>query len=248
MKHDCKPKNKFLTILITTHIQLLESVARLQGLEVDQKIVHFNLTDNTILYDIVNATPVITDFRMSFLNVDIDSIETFKSMIPSYVDYPGWPIEIFALSQLLEAESTEIITESGLTDIAAKFLQMPFFTTDYEFINDEYKNNITAFLQPFVGRTVDDFAGSVKQYSLSWDVYAISVYMILLIRQLQVPTSSYDFMKRYMESLYKVVLVSPDMRPDIPSIIADINGIFAVGVSNTDYYSFVDDLTLSINK
>jgi hypothetical protein len=47
-----------------------------------------------------------------------------------------------------------------------------------------------------------------------------------------------------MESLYKIVLVSPDLRPDIPSIVADINGIFD-NILKTDYYSFVDELILS---
>ena len=241
-KTHIKPKNKFLPLLISSHMQLLESVKILQT--IDPQIIHFNLTDQTILYDNVNAIPVITDFRMAFTTEEIENIETFQSFIPAYEDYPAWPIEIFMLSKLIDAK-TETCTEEMIMYIMQEFGLTSFFMDNQEQFKkkiDEFENNIAKFLQQFLSKTTNEIMNMVKQYATTWDTYAISIYMIHLINELQIP-QSYSFIKRYMETLYKVVLSDPGARPDITSITIEITDIFK-GIDKQEYYAFVDELII----
>ena len=76
-KSDIKPKNHFLSILLTSHLQLLDAIEKLQQLETP--IIHFNINEQTILYDTINATPVLSDFRMAMTTTDIDTDEIFQN-------------------------------------------------------------------------------------------------------------------------------------------------------------------------
>ena len=241
-KTQIKPKNKFLTLLVSSHIQLLESVKILQTM--DPKIIHFNLTDPTIVYDNVNALPVITDFRMAFTTQEIENNETFQSFIPAYEDYPAWPIEIFMLSRLIDAKTeTELFTEEIMMNIMQEFGRTSFITKNQNQFNmNEFNNNISNFLQQFLSKTANEIMNMVKQYATSWDTYSISIYMITLINELQIP-QSYSFIKKYMETLYKVVLSDPGARPDVNGIIIEITDIFK-GIDKQEYYKFVDELII----
>ena len=97
---------KFLTHLLRAHIQLIDSVLKLQSLG----ILHLNLNEHTILYDTTESTPVITDFRMA-----TDSLENLDTIFPPYTEDPGWPIEVYALSRS---------DEQDIQKIAADFREM----------------------------------------------------------------------------------------------------------------------------
>jgi hypothetical protein len=101
--HVPKQKNIFLTQCVTAHIQLLNSIKILQT--ITPQIVHFNINPETIMYDKMNATPVITDFRMAFTKEALDNAEEFKELFPvSENEY--WSPEIHEISKLLETQES----------------------------------------------------------------------------------------------------------------------------------------------
>jgi hypothetical protein len=118
-RKDIKQKNNFLSTLITSHLQLLRAVTNIQQLETP--IIHFNINEQTILYDTINATPVLSDFRMAMTLSDTENDEIFSNLIPQYEDYDPWPVEVFILSHFLNNVNTNI------EETIKKFVSTHFF-------------------------------------------------------------------------------------------------------------------------
>ena len=124
--HVPKQKNTFITQLITSHLQLLESIKILQA--ITPQIVHFNIHPETILYDEINANPVITDFRMAFTKETLDNPEESKGLFP-ITENEYWCPEIHELAKLLD----ENIEQPNLDKI--NVLKQTYTTWDVYSVN-----------------------------------------------------------------------------------------------------------------
>jgi hypothetical protein len=220
--------------LITSHIQLLEAVEKLQNIE--PPIIHFNINEQTILYDIVNATPVVSDFRMAMTTTDVETDEIFQNLIPQYEEYEPWPIEIFILSHWFNNDNTN----ENLEDIIKKFTSSHFFTSQQQNPEkiQEFENMLTQ-----IYRTIDkaEQIKELKKSALTWDVYSISILFVTLLGNLEIDIENYDFMKQYREILHKTIFSDPRARPPIKTIIKEIESIFT-SIKTEEYQSFLNSL------
>ena len=234
-KSDIKQKNKFLSIFITSHLQLLNAVEKLHKLETP--IIHFNINEQTILYDTINATPVLSDFRMAMTTSDIESDEIFQHLIPQYETYEPWSIEVFILSQQMNNEDNKT-TSIDMENIITKFTSSPFFTS--------YRQKSPEKIQEFENMIKSNESQyqdtkELKKHSLTWDVYSISILFLTLLKQLQIDIENYDFMKQYVNLLNKTILSQPSDRPTIKAIVEEIQIIFSK-ITKEEYQSFLNSL------
>jgi len=81
----------------------------------------------------------------------------------------------------------------------------------------------------------------LKKYSLTWDVYSISILFTTLILKLQIDIDNYDFMKEYMNILLKTIFSDPISRPPIKTIVEKIESIFR-SIKKEEYQSFLNSL------
>jgi hypothetical protein len=167
LQREPTPKNRYLQILATAHLQLLESAEFLQS--TNPPIVHFNLTPDTILYDRINATPVITDFRIAFTKDALDDEHKSTELFPVF-NNPYWAPEINAIAYLIETKP-ETITET----------------------NDP---QINTTLTPFMNRPTKEVIEELKKTYKSWDIYAINQ---LILECIPTNTSSIPFIEKYRE-------------------------------------------------
>ena len=174
LKREPKYKNRYLQILVTIHLQLLESIEFLQS--IDTPIIHFNITPDTILYDKINATPVITDFRIAFTKETLDDPEKSQELFPVF-NNSYWAPEINAIAHLIETNG-EIVTES----------------------NDP---NINTILQPYMNQSVKEVIQELKTTYESWDIYAVNQIILEQIQPINnAPfrtTMTTPFIERYIE-------------------------------------------------
>jgi len=167
LQREPTPKNRYLQILATAHLQLIESAEFLQS--TNPPIVHFNLTPDTILYDRINATPVITDFRIAFTKDALDDENKSAELFPVF-NNPYWAPEINAIAYLIETNQ-ETITET----------------------NDP---QINTTLTPFMNRPTKEVIEELKKTYTLWDIYAINQ---IILECIPTNTSSIPFIEKYRE-------------------------------------------------
>ena len=167
LQREPTPKNRYLQILATAHLQLLESAELLQS--TNPPIVHFNLTPDTILYDRINATPVITDFRIAFTKDALDDENNSAELFPVF-NNPYWAPEINAIAYLIETKP-ETVTET----------------------NDP---QINTTLTPFMNRQTKEVIEELKKTYTLWDIYAINQ---IILECIPTNTSSIPFIEKYRE-------------------------------------------------
>ena len=210
-----KQNNKFIQLLVHSHLQLLNSINILQS--ITPPIIHFHITEQTVLYNEIDATPVLSDFRLSFTETTLNNPEERADLFPTYENYKGWPFEVFLLSQ----ESQQQNSDETLTNLANTFAQM------------------TQLPPPEIGVYKTDLTATYK----TWDVYAVNQFIYSFMTENQIPIDEISFMTSYKELIYSYLTTSPSQRPTIPVFQENIRAIFQ-SVTKEEYMTFVKLLSL----
>ena len=140
-----KPKNKFTQLIVHTHLQLLNSINILQSIE--PPIIHFNITPETLQYNEIDATPVLTDFRLAFTKTTLENPEENEELFPIYDNYAGYPFEVYLLSHMQD--------------------------TDVSRLAEEYSQMTSIPIEPNYPTTKEELISNWK----TWDVFAINQYI-----------------------------------------------------------------------
>jgi hypothetical protein len=216
-----KQKNKFIQLLVHTHIQLLHAIQTLQKL--DPPIIHFHLTPETLLYNTIDATPTITDFRLAFTKPTLENPEENKELFPPYENIPQYPFEVFLLSKL---QDDTPLDASSLAPIAEAFAQQT--------------NLSLPSITPYETLAPKDIRTKAIAHHLTWDPYAVHHYIYSFMTNHQIPTDR-PFMTQYKDFLVSYLTSTPDQRPSIETTRENITNIFK-SVPKKDYLGFLDSL------
>ena len=183
-----------IKLLVHSHLQLLDSIAILQSLE--PPVVHFHITPQTILYDTLNGTPVITDFRLAFTQTTLQTPEESDELFPPYDYNPSWPIEVFLLSQMFSPYENQFQSPTNIP--IATHILTSLKNKDKSQLKDTYK---------------------------SWDIYAINQLIYSFMTQTNLPLDI-PFLRTYKELLITELTIDPIERSTIPSLQSKIKDIF----------------------
>ena len=237
-KSDVKQKNKFLSILITSNLQILDAISKMQV--TTQPIIHFDINEETILYDNINAIPVISDFRMAFTKSDMDDNETFMNLIPEYEDYSPWPIEIYILSNIPSNPDENL----NINTIIKKYVSTEFFQKQNPEKVKEFENMLNKYVETtqISNKPKNEMIDALKQNAFSWDVYSTCVLFVTLLQEFEIETSIYGFMKQYVDVLNNVIFSEPNNRPQIKEIVEEIERIFTTSIKKEEYKLFLTSL------
>jgi len=208
-----KQSNKFIQLLVNAHLQLLDGIHLLQT--TTPPIVHFHITPQTVLYDEINATPVLTDFRLAFTKTTIENKEESPELFPIYDNNPSWPIEVFLLSHIYENP------QKSIEEIATSFNNPTKQSSSIETI----KNKTPLEL---------------KQTFLSWDTYSANQLIYSFLTTFNIPLNI-PFMRTYIELITKELIVEPSERSQITALQSKIRDIFK-SVPKKEYLDFLQEL------
>ena len=208
-----KQSNKFIQLLVNTHLQLLDEIQLLQS--TTPPIVHFHITQQTVLYYETNGTPVLTDFRLAFTKTTIENQQESPDLFPMYENNPSWPIEVFLLSHLNDNP------QKSIEEIAASFNNPTNKPSSIETI--KYKTPL-----------------ELKQTYLSWDTYSVNQLIYSFLTTANIPLNI-PFMRTYIEILSKELTAEPIERTQIPALQSKIREIFKA-VPKKEYMDFLQEL------
>ncbi len=160
-------------------IYLLHSI----NLFCEKDIIHYDLKENNIMYDLNNNCPIMIDFGNTFVAKDIKTPEQRRAYFYSEVFYLYWPIEVQFLSyisvnNLYEKNIEESDIKKKLDDFINNLLNVQ---TKYNMyiskseLND-FKAKLGEFFKSYIGnpweKMYTDFL--IPELYKTWDLYALS--------------------------------------------------------------------------
>lgn len=242
-KNNLEKKHIFLN-LTETYKYLLDSIDKL----VKNKIVHFDLKADNILYNTITTDPQIIDFGIS---LPIDKLT--DENIPEYFyvygpDYYIWPLEVHVINFIIN-ETNDKLTEKDAEKIAKEYTEannaLKVFSSD--FIN-MYKSACVKEIKKYVGENRKEVVYKLIDFYKTWDNYSLSV--------LYLKTFEYIFSKGFERNsliiLFSQILtlnINPDplKRLSINETREKFNEIFYTDEKVQDYIDLIDNFDYDIN-
>jgi serine/threonine protein kinase len=199
-----KHPKSFLNELLQTHRYLLKGIQILFA----NKIVHYDLKYNNIIFDSDLKAPIIIDFGQSWR---IDSLKTENEISTAFFvfdQYDYWCIDILICNYIIQKvgfkeAKTDFVTEEEIDQIYDVFIygRDPIYDSNEEgakkkTLNDAYrysilktpskmlnfKNKLDEYLQPFINkRTWWDLYTELLGYSNTWDCYSLSIIYLNML-------------------------------------------------------------------
>ena len=192
----------FLENVWKTHLYLLKATQKM----VSNKIVHYDIKYNNIMYDEILRAPILIDFGLSFATDDLlDRSSDLEKIFFVFEYYSWWPIDILVCSYIVqeigvdEADKQEVSLDK-LDEIYDVFMKGTRDRRDddesvREVKNDVFKINIlnsevnsnrfresySEYFSKFVGRTWWTLYEDMVQHTNTWDSYSLAAtYLVVL--------------------------------------------------------------------
>ena len=231
------PPQRFLLEIWRTHLYLLKAIEKLSS----NGIVHYDLKDNNIMFDVKLNEPIIIDFGLSFFKSDLKATDKADNVFFTFADYSYWCIDILACSYIFSVighshAKTEKVRESQLTEIFNVFMYGTEKPTEndkivnsafeYHLLNSreqflKFKERYASYFSAFIGKTWWEMYEDLIQYVDTWDNYSVAViYANLLDKAYFVRPEvtaktlekSRDEMSKYVNGLESIIYAMPNER------------------------------------
>lgn len=189
--------------LISSYKHLLQAI----NILVDNKICHFDLNGQNILFSQKTTMPLIIDFGLSI------NIKDLKKELTNYFYvyapyYYIWPLEVHYINLILHVNSQP--TDSDLQKLASTFVR-----------NNKalYMNFSPEFLRAYEKACVDQLK-KYKDYNdalvfwNTWDNYALSIMYLQILHYLW-NSQENAFIGAFVELLISIVHPDPTKRPSL---------------------------------
>lgn len=103
-QHYLRSRHNMIEHVMDTHIYLANAIKEL----VDQKIVHYDLKENNVVYSKTQHVPIIIDFGTAFeINqlYNSDVLSTIFFTTPDYETYTPWCLEVLCIGAIIESDT-----------------------------------------------------------------------------------------------------------------------------------------------
>ena len=209
ISYNIKNLNKSL-IYTTKH--LLTSIEKLNEVN---KIVHFDITNNNLMYDEKLGLPIIIDFGLSFETTQL-LLKPLNTIFYTTEIYPYWCVEIYFISVIIHTKSLKddpknkenIVSESEINEIINTFFEknilfkLDNLKLEVKSLKDNYIHYFNKFKNILWKTCLDellfDDINHLKEYSV-WDVYSLAVTYLFIIEK-------HNFTKYNSDpTLYKII-------------------------------------------
>ena len=203
----------FLRELWRTHAHLLKAIQRL----VANKIIHYDLKYNNIMFDEEKKLPIIIDFGQSWSTDKLETPVQLSLAFFIFDQYDYWCIDILICSYIFQEvgfdkSKNELVTESEIDHIYDVFIhgKTPKYESENDgskkkIVNDVFLYNILKnpqkmsnfkmafdeYIRQFINkRTWGELYEVLIMNSNTWDCYSLSVIYLNMLDDLFLSNSS----------------------------------------------------------
>jgi serine/threonine protein kinase len=238
---------KYLKQLSNAHIYLLESI-KLLG---DSNIVHYDLKQNNIIYNIRQDIPILIDFGLS-IQMDKLTPDTYKNAFYSlYETYEVWSIEILLLCYITKhIHKKDFKFTTAITSLQEVKNHISVYITENRALQKgileseriTFKKQIFEYVNSFLGKSWQTLWNDLIKSYKTWDNYSLAVVFIKELYHTEIPTLDQPmptFLSNYINELKRVILSPPVKRPDAFTTLLTVKNIFHT-VNKKEYEKFIE--------
>ena len=230
-------RKNLIVNIFETYIFLLTSI----NILLENKIVHFDLKSDNILYEKTTNHPILIDFGIS-LPIGMITSKNIGQYIYLYApDYYVWPLDVHILGFLLHK------TENKLTKLDAIRIGSEYADNNksLDVYSDEFKNNYKEFCikvsNQFVDMEREEVIEKLMSNYATWDNYAISAFYLKTFSFL----FENGFYRNELFIYFSQILllnISPDAnkRMSVDETKIKFSEIFYVNENPESYFNFVE--------
>jgi serine/threonine protein kinase len=230
-------RKNLIVNIFETYIFLLTSI----NILLENKIVHFDLKSDNILYEKTTNHPILIDFGIS-LPIGMITSKNIRQYIYLYApDYYIWPLDVHILGFLLNK------TENKLTKLDAIRIGSEYADNNksLDVYSDEFKNNYKEFCikvsNQFVDMEREEVIEKLMSNYATWDNYAISAFYLKTFSFL----FENGFYRNELFIYFSQILllnISPDAnkRMSVDETKIKFSEIFYVNENPESYFNFVE--------
>jgi len=169
-------KNAFL-YLVETYIRLLKAISILT----ENRIVHFDLKDNNIIFNETKKIPIIIDFGLSI------SLDNIKGNLENYFyvyapEYYYWPLEVHYLNFIINKNSNptrEDIEEMANLYVKGNTILQENFSTSFL---KNYKIECLRILTTYQQMSDNEAIDYILKSAITWDNYSLSILFLKYLK------------------------------------------------------------------
>ena len=202
----------------------------------DNDIVHFDIKEKNIVYDINARLPIIIDFGISFKPLTLNK-STYETAFYTKKYYPYWCFDIYLISNIVQVillpEKKNIPTIQKLPYIVTKtvnleiiekiydtyYLEFIKFTKLYlpEFNENELlesKKEIVAYYLSYIDKTWEELIEKELRPEIyrTWDHYSLAFTYLIIIKSI-IKNEEINHYEKFTNYLKKIILSAPNKRP-----------------------------------
>ena len=174
-----KNKTELINNLINSYNHLLKSISKL----IHNKVVHFDLKGNNILFNSIMKEPVIIDFGLSIAIEELENVDNKKLKEYFYIyapDYYIWTLEVHYLCYLIHENPSP--DDKELLDICYKYVKhnhvfLKLYSKDFlkQYIKSCFKQ-----LKKYNNMEKNKRIMFILNTWSTWDNYALSLLFSIL--------------------------------------------------------------------
>jgi len=214
-------KNAFL-YLIETYKRLLSGIDILNK----NRLVHFDLKDNNILFSESKIIPIIIDFGLS---IRLDEV---KKNLDKYFyiyapDYYYWPLEVHYLNYIINIDPNP--TKDDITNMAIMYVKNNIVLEKYFSINfrKKYFKKCLKILEKY--RKTENIVDKILEKTNTWDNYTLSLLYLKYLSFFN-PTGfvKNPFTSNFCELLLYNIHPNPDKRKTAEETLINFEKIFSI--------------------
>ena len=235
-------RKNLIVNIFETYIFLLTSI----NILLENKIVHFDLKNDNILYKKTTNHPILIDFGISLPMGMITSKNVGEYIYLYAPDYYIWPLDVHILGFLLHK------TENKLTKLDAIRIGSEYADNNksLDVYSDEFKNNFKEFCikvaEQFIDMEREEVIEKLISNYTTWDNYAISAFYLNTFSFL----FENGFYRNKLFIYFSQILllnISPDAnkRMSIDETKIKLSEIFYVNENPEAYFNFVEAFNYS---
>jgi len=237
LSNELESSQSILKSMISSYLYLLRSLQMLS----EQKIIHYDLKADNILFDKNSELPIIIDFGISFNinNVDFNKLDQYFYVYAT--DYYIWSFDIHIINFLVNETTSDkyVITKEAFKEIVDSIVDnnkaLSLFSSGFI---DKYKKKCMIYGNKLINKDKATLLKMMirKESYQTWDNFSLSCIYLTFIQQAfknKFPNS--DFLIKLSQLLCVNISPDPDDRFTIEQTIERVNAL----VSN----SHIDDLT-----
>jgi serine/threonine protein kinase len=243
--------SNYVNELLKNHTHILYGLQKMFA----NRIVHYDLKHNNIIFDDEQNAPIIIDFGQSWVTTELETEEQLSSSFFVFNQYDYWSIDVVICSYIIQIvgigeAKTALVTEAEMEHIYDVFMYgrpQDREPGEKKIVNDLFLNNVLQnpqkmfnfkiavfeYARSFINkRTWWELYRDLITYADTWDCYSSAVIFLLNLDDIYLYNADFynhiiksNKLLKYIALLETILYSTPSSRPKLNTVLSEMKSI-----------------------